>query len=95
VVESAFAADGKVIVLYDADVYWQGFGTFQFGQFENLVALDPDGKKIWTAELPTNYPGDCYYEMRPGRPLVAYSWQSYICKIDIDTGKIVDREFTK
>lgn len=87
--------DDRVLVLYDADLYWHNFGRFQFGQFPNLVAYDVEGNKLWTAELPTNESSDCYESIISTHPLVAYSWKSLNCTIDIKTGRIVEKVWLK
>lgn len=67
------------------------------GTFPNLEALDLEGTVVWTAELPTNETGDCYYaaEVDSGGNLIARSLKSYVCRIDWDSGRIVEREFVK
>jgi hypothetical protein len=55
-IHDAFLLGSKIIVLFDPDAY-----TEKFGQFPNLVALTFEGRKIWTAELPTHDSGDRYY----------------------------------
>ena len=79
------------LVLYDMDNY-----TKKWGQFPNIVALSNEGKKIWTVELPTTNTGDSYYQMaiKDGK-LIADSWCSYSCEIDISTGKITNKTFLK
>ena len=94
-VKTAHWVDDKALVLYDADAYWQDFGSLQFGQFPNLVAYDAEGNKLWTAELPTNESSDCYVELVSMQPLVAYSWKSFECTIDLKTGKIISREYVR
>lgn len=67
------------------------------GTFPNLEAVEMDGTVVWTAELPTNETGDCYYdiEVDDEGDLLARSFKSYVCKIDWDSGRIIDREFVK
>ena len=65
------------------------------GQFRNLVAYDPEGSKLWEAELPTNYGMDAYYQLLPGPDLVADSYCSYRCHLDPNTGRITSKEFFK
>ena len=89
-VRDAFLASDKVIVLYDPDSY-----TERFGQFQNLVAFTPDGKKVWTAELPTTTSGDRYYRIVLRGQLIASSIYSYECEIDCATGKITAKLFLK
>lgn len=86
----AYVALSKIIVLFNPDAYIP-----KFGQFQNLVAIDVEGNTLWTAELPTSYTGDCYYKITSQIPLKALSFQSFECDIDLDTGKIVSKEFVK
>ena len=89
-VANAFMLGDKIIVLFDPDAY-----TEKFGQFKNLIAVNADGEKIWTAELPTNESGDRYQQVSSRSPLVAYSWKSFDCEIDESTGRIKKKIFTK
>jgi hypothetical protein len=85
----------RVIVLFDADAYWQVVGKPHFGQFPNLVAFDLRGWRLWTAQLPTNESGDCYDHLESEDPLRAYSWKSISCELDPATGAILHQTFTK
>jgi len=89
-IAEAFELDGRVIVLLDPDAR-----TERFGQFPNLLALAPDGDRLWTAELPTTTSGDRYYRITSQRPLVVESIYSEECEIDQDTGAIKSRRFLK
>ena len=89
-IKTAFALDDKVIVLFDPDSYIP-----KFGQFQNLIALNGMGNEIWKAELPTTLSGDCYYEIASKNPLKVYSFKSYECEIDLDTGKLKNKIFFK
>ena len=88
-VANAFMLGDKIIVLFNPDAY-----TEKFGQFKNLIALNADGERIWTAELPTNESGERYYQVSSRSPLVAYSW-SFSCEIDESTGRIKKKIFLK
>ncbi|MFC1748567.1 hypothetical protein ACFL2V_07140 [Pseudomonadota bacterium] len=90
VVLIAFELKGKVIVLFDPDEYIP-----KFGQFNNFIALDLEGAKMWEAELPTTETGDCYFKVSSREPLIVNSYKSYVCEIDSDTGKIISKNFTK
>jgi hypothetical protein len=89
-IDDAFEQGGLVVVLFDPDS-----PADSYRPFHNLVAVDSDGRVRWEAELPTSNPGDRYYKISSHEPLVAYSTQSYDCVIDISTGRIVSKEFTK
>lgn len=80
----------RVVVLFDPMAKQS-----RFGQFANLVAFTKTGEKLWTAELATTEPGDCYYSIVSKEPLVAISWKSWACEIDYETGTVVKREFFK
>ncbi len=86
----AFELMGKVIVLFDPDEHIP-----KFGQFQNLLALDFRGAILWKAELLTTETGDCYYKVFSKKPLQVISYKSYKCEIEIDTGKMILRDFTK
>lgn len=89
-VRDAFRLGDRIIVLYDPNANTSGFG-----QFPNLIALGLDGRKLWTAELPTSESGDSYSEIVSREPLIAYSWKSYSAEIDVGSGKIKARTFLK
>ncbi len=80
---------GKIVVLFRPDA------ATGLGQFRNLVAYDPQGLKIWEAELPTNSSMDAYYQLVPDVSLVADSICSYRCHLDPTTGRIISKEFFK
>lgn len=79
------------IVLYDRDS-----NIRKWGQFPNIICLNNKGDKFWTVELPTTDTGDSYYQMefKDGK-LIADSWKSFSCEIDVITGKIINSVFYK
>jgi outer membrane protein assembly factor BamB len=79
------------IVLYDMDS-----NIRKWGQFPNIICLNSKGEKIWTVELPTTSTGDsyCQMELEDGK-LIADSWRSYSCEIDVNTGRIINKLFFK
>lgn len=88
-VVDAFATGEVAVVLLDPD------GQVSVaGQFHNLVALDRSGHRLWEAELPTTTTGDAYYAIASRSPLIALSVQSYDCKIDPTTGRLLEKTFT-
>jgi hypothetical protein len=89
-VQEAWWWEDLLIVLFDPDAHSE-----RFGQFPNLVAVDVNGTRRWVAELPTTTTGDRYYRIASREPLVAYALSSHDCEIDLRTGRIVRREFTK
>ena len=80
-----------ILVLLDPDLY-----TLKFGQFPNLKCYCFNGDFLWTADLPTHYTGDSYYNffLEDGK-LIALSTRSFSCEIQIQTGKILNSEFYK
>ena len=54
-----------------------------------------NGEIAWVAELPTEKKMDVYYKISHRKPLIAYSFSSYECEIDINNGKIIRKEFDK
>ncbi len=85
-----FLSGSRIIVLLDSEA-----NLGNHGQFKNLMCLKADGKLDWVAELPTAKLFDAYYKIAKKNPLIVYSRCSYTCEIDINTGKIIRKEFTK
>ena len=88
-IADAFEIGDIVIVLIDAPA------VIKHGQFQNLLAFDRLGRRLWTADLPTTNTGDTYYAIGSRDPLVALSTQSFDCEIDTTTGHIMRKTFTK
>jgi len=92
----AYEYKDRVVVLYHPDA-----GLKMSGPFHNLICLDMDGKKLWTAEFPdySDYPrhsnADVYYSLISNNPLKADSFSSYWCEFDLSTGKNVKQVFHK
>lgn len=81
----------KFIVLYDRDS-----NIRKWGQFPNIICFSSEGKKLWTAELPTTDTGDSYFQMKLNdEKLIADSICSFTCEINLDNGKIIRKIFTK
>lgn len=89
-IADAFLHERGIIILFDPDSY-----KSRFGQFQNLICIQTNGDRIWTADLPTTTSGDRYYRITSREPLVALSVQSFECNIDPATGRIVSQEFFK
>lgn len=85
----AFALEDKTIILFEPDA------KSSPGQFHNLVAISPDGRNIWKAELPTTTSSDAYYRLSSRTPLVADSLSSFSVVIDTSNGRIVSKSFYK
>lgn len=89
-IDAAVESAGHIVILFDPDAADEGNG-----RFHNLMAVDRAGQVQWTAELPTEEPGDRYYKIASSEPLIAYSVRSYDCVIDQSTGRILNKSFTK
>ncbi len=69
-------------------------------QFPNLSFSSLDGDRSWEAELPTGSNGDLYvdFQWTPGEgtgTLTAQSWSCYWVLLDMETGTIKEKVFTK
>jgi hypothetical protein len=80
---------GSIIVLYD---YMSGP---RHQQFRNLEGFAPDGRRLWTAKQPTTETADSYVAISDRDGLTAWSFASYLCKLNPKTGRLLSREFTK
>jgi hypothetical protein len=90
-IDEAFWVGDVVVLLYSPDSEHS-----KFGQFANLIAIDPEtGDEIWQAELPTTTTGDRYYNVASHEPLVVRSVKSFVCTIDPETGRIINKQFVK
>jgi len=89
-IQDAVLIKDRVIILYDASA-----APSPYGQFNNLVAYDLNGNKLWTAEHPTNDSSDHYTAISKSAPLTVNNWQGFECAIDLASGKIIHKAFTK
>ena len=62
---------------------------------QNLVAFDRKGKELWKAKNPSSAPTDAYVNFIDNEDLVVGNFAGYRCKIDPDTGDVLDAQFTK
>jgi len=97
-VRDAFALDERVIVLLDPDDYLTDPRypkERRRGQdaLRNLRAYSMSGALLWEAEFPE--PADYYYKIVSRSPLIALSFSSYRCRIDPETGRILEAQFLK
>jgi len=68
----------------------------KMGSFQNLIAIDNSGHILWKAELPDPLTGDMYVDISlQNNRLIAYSWSGYRVEIDLTSGQIISRKFTK
>ena len=88
----------KTFVLLDPDMYladpqYKARCARGAPAIRNLIALDDNGAILWEADLPQ--PADYFYKITSVVPLLAYSFSSYSCEIDTDSGKITRKVFVK
>ncbi|HVZ87866.1 MAG TPA: hypothetical protein VHG72_12905 [Polyangia bacterium] len=82
-------ATTEAIVLLD-------YAAAPSGPSQNLVRVHSNGEIAWTADLPTSSSTDAYVAFElDGEVLAANSWSGHRVHLDRDTGRIVDRVFTK
>ncbi len=60
----------------------------------NLLRVREDGMLVWRAESPPSFEGYVSAAFVNGS-LFANSWSGYRLQLDVSSGKIVSREFTK
>jgi hypothetical protein len=62
--------------------------------FENLLCVGHDGDVVWKAELPDQPDSFVEFELKADG-LRAWTWSCWMLKLDLQTGKIIEREFVK
>jgi hypothetical protein len=62
---------------------------------QNLVAFDLHGKELWKAENPTDTRIDAYTNFLEDEGLRVGNFAGYSCTIDLDSGKLIEAQFTK
>lgn len=97
-VKEAFALAKAVCVLLDPDAYLSDASYSRErrrgnGALRNLRAYSPTGELLWEAEFPEA--ADYYYRVVSREPLTVLSFSSYRCRIDPESGRIVEAEFMK
>jgi hypothetical protein len=85
----AFELGSKIIVLFEPGAKRSA------GQFKNLIAVSPNGERIWEAELPTTISSDAYYRFSSKNPIIVDSLSSFASTIDDSTGRILQKDFYK
>lgn len=65
-----------------------------YGPFQNLVRVRPDGSIMWRAELPGTDDKYVGAKLVEGR-LSAYSYGGYDAEINVETGRIIAKRFSK
>jgi hypothetical protein len=90
-----FPVEKAVLSQNDAIIVLLKYEVKKYGDFENLLLLKPDGTALWYAQLPTSS-GDAYVDFEVSNSkLFANSWSCYRVEIDVQTGKILQQDFTK
>ncbi len=79
----------RVLVIFDYMYYDQKKPA------QNLVAFDLHGKELWKAENPTEMRTDAYTNFLEGEGLRVGNFAGYSCTIDLDSGKLIEAQFTK
>jgi len=78
-----------VIVLYDYMAFPRE------GPSRNLFAYGSDGSEVWRAEDIGQGRTDGYTNFMSETPLVVGNFSSYTCTIDVATGGVIAKVFTK
>ena len=80
----------RVLVIHDYMAYPQGKPV------PNLAAYSPNGDRLWTAEnLGGLDESDAYVNFLSAEPLWVWNFACYRCRIDPETGKLLEKKFTK
>lgn len=81
-----------IIVLMDPNA------NLSVARFENIIAYDKDSPSDikWSVELPTSSGPDCYTEAEVIEgTMSAFSFSCFRCVIDLETGRIISKSFSK
>ena len=81
--------EGRILVLYDYMAFPRGEPS------RNLFAYDSTGKQLWRAEDIGAGATDGYTVIISEAPLVVGNFACFDCTLDINTGKVVEKTFTK
>ncbi len=97
-IRDAYWADGRAIVLLDPDAYLDdpAYGAQRRRSrkpVQNLRAYSEAGELLWQAEQPEF--ADHYYRIESRQPLVALSFSAYRCDIDLESGRIIRKNYLK
>lgn len=63
----------------------------------NLVKVNAEARVIWRGELPDGSSGDCFVslEVEESGDVSASTWSGYRVILSRETGRLLDRQFTK
>jgi len=90
----AVAIGNELVVLFDK---WAE--ADRHTPFDNVVCLDESGKVLWRIQEFTEVRGrSSFYtgiSLNEKNELLAYNPMGFSCRIDIETGKIIDYAFVK
>jgi hypothetical protein len=89
-VADACLSGGNVIVIYAPEANPRSWGTFR-----NLASVSADGSELWLADTSETTTGDHFYRIAQAEPLWVYAFRGYDCRIDPETGRILEKVFTK
>jgi hypothetical protein len=89
-VQEAAQIGERIVVIHDYTAYPRGRAA------PNLVAYSLAGEQLWVAEnLGILGSSDAYVGFLSEEPLWVYNFAGYQCRIDPETGRLLEREFTK
>ncbi len=89
-VKEAIRLGDRILVIHDYMVYDKARPA------PNLVAYDLHGARLWTTPTLTQAsPTDAYVEFMSEEPLWVANFEGFNCRIDAETGKILETVFTK
>jgi hypothetical protein len=79
----------RVLVIFDYMEFPNGRPA------QNLVAYDLHQQELWRAESPEGGGADAYVNFISESPLTAWNFACYACTIDPETGRLIEKQFTK
>ena len=89
-IKEAIRIGKHILVIHDPTAYPSQQPT------PNLVAYTTNGERLWTAEnLTQNSATDAYVNFCSEDPLWVGNFMGFNCKIDPQTGKLIEKVFTK
>jgi len=87
---SAATAGKRVFLVFDYMSYPSDMAAL------NLVAIDPNGRLLWTvSDNPIDPPTAAYVNIMSVDPLTVGNFAGFSCVVDPATGELLDSTFTK